>query len=508
MRLPVPLPDGRVVVSGGIDGFGCAPSLQMFSSGGALLWDTALATWNDLNGNQQLDPGEYLRLGGWTHQPVLIASPTAPRLVSGNLGSTVVGTVQTMLLRLDAGPTSPQFVEQTIDGPGASPAIAACQGVIGAFAAGPNGLFALGEALCYANCDGSTAAPALNVNDFRVLPESLCRGREFRELRWLNRGSRAQRQRLRVLPEPVRGGMRMRRVSRRQSDGRRGTQPSHRGPVTGGHSAFTLVELLVVISVVALLLSLLAPSLAGARDSARTGACLSNQRQLAAGWMMYAGDFDGRAMPLGDAGTMTYWWGALVATPALRVEHERGYLSPYLDAGLHERSAYECPAQPWGTYRPQPAAVQLPGAPTSTYGYNGYYLCPPMTPGWSSQIGAQPWKRISDIERPTEVLVFADTLLEGNPARNNALLDPPKLYSGGGQWAANPFPTTCFRHGRGAGRRGWVAGGWQRAGGQGGAGVAHLTHAPHRERGIAERPPLRPGLEAVAVSPARCRGQG
>jgi hypothetical protein len=74
-----------------------------------------------------------------------------------------------------------------------------------------------------------------------------------------------------------------------------------------------------------------------------------------------------------------------------------------------------------------------------------------MTPGWSYQIGAQPWKRISDIERPTEVLVFADTLLEGNPARNNALLDPPKLYSGGGQWATNPFPTTCFRHGRGAG---------------------------------------------------------
>ena len=45
-------------------------------------------------------------------------------------------------------------------------------------------------------------------------------------------------------------------------------------------SAFTLVELLVVISIVALLIALLLPALNGAREAVRKAACLSNVRQL------------------------------------------------------------------------------------------------------------------------------------------------------------------------------------------------------------------------------------
>jgi hypothetical protein len=127
------------------------------------------------------------------------------------------------------------------------------------------------------------------------------------------------------------------------------------------------------------------------------------------------------------------------------VQHERGFLSPYLDAGLHERSVYECPSQPWGSYRAQPSGLS-PAQPTSTYGYNGYYLSPPMTPGWNSQIGTQRWKTLADLERPAELFVFADTLLDGTPPRNNALLDPPELFSNG-TWTTNDSPTTCFRHG-------------------------------------------------------------
>ena len=44
--------------------------------------------------------------------------------------------------------------------------------------------------------------------------------------------------------------------------------------------AFTLVELLVVISIIALLLAILMPALQKAREQARTVACRSNVRQI------------------------------------------------------------------------------------------------------------------------------------------------------------------------------------------------------------------------------------
>ncbi|MFN0133332.1 MAG: prepilin-type N-terminal cleavage/methylation domain-containing protein [Phycisphaerales bacterium] len=207
--------------------------------------------------------------------------------------------------------------------------------------------------------------------------------------------------------------------------------------------AFTLVELLVAIAIIALLLGLLLPALAGARAAGRQAACQSNQRQLVLGWTLYANAHAGMAMPLADVtGQPVYWWGAVVGNT---IDPARGFLASSLDAPLGERGVFECAAQPWGTYRPQPASVS-PGLPTSTYGYNGYYLSPPATPGWSMQIGGQRWKRISDLERPTELFVFADTLLPGNPPKNCALLDPPLLYSLGCHWTSNLAPTTSFRH--------------------------------------------------------------
>lgn len=62
------------------------------------------------------------------------------------------------------------------------------------------------------------------------------------------------------------------------------------GARRGSGTGFTLIELLVVVSIIALLISILLPSLARAREGARTTLCLANQKQLGLAVPMYAQD--------------------------------------------------------------------------------------------------------------------------------------------------------------------------------------------------------------------------
>ncbi|MCG8406327.1 MAG: prepilin-type N-terminal cleavage/methylation domain-containing protein [Phycisphaerales bacterium] len=210
---------------------------------------------------------------------------------------------------------------------------------------------------------------------------------------------------------------------------------------------FTLLELLVVVAVVALLLAILLPSLGAARREGMAAACGARLRELGHAMQLYANDYDGRTVPLAywsfetiGTGPVVYWWGT---NETKKIDHEKGFIWPYLQTPPGNGSVFECPEQPWGSYRPQGAAKSV----TSTYGYNGYYLSPKHTPAWGFSIGHRPWLSLSKVKDAARVFAFADTAIDlgGAAPFNNALLDPPELFFAG-SWSPNSNPTTSFRH--------------------------------------------------------------
>ena len=65
-------------------------------------------------------------------------------------------------------------------------------------------------------------------------------------------------------------------------------------------SGFTLVELLVVVSIIALLISILVPALGRAKELARQISCMANVSAIAKGWALYANDNRGAPPMLPD----------------------------------------------------------------------------------------------------------------------------------------------------------------------------------------------------------------
>ena len=68
-------------------------------------------------------------------------------------------------------------------------------------------------------------------------------------------------------------------------------------------SAFTLVEILIVIGILALLAAILLPALATAREKGRDSVCLTNLRQIGNAMALYVSDYDGVYPPaVGESG--------------------------------------------------------------------------------------------------------------------------------------------------------------------------------------------------------------
>src|SRR3954453_20354257 len=82
--------------------------------------------------------------------------------------------------------------------------------------------------------------------------------------------------------------------------------------------AFTLVELLVVIGIIAVLISILLPSLAKAQEGSRRVTCLSNLRQVHQSFMLYALDHHDQ-VPLGYRGGNKQWNRMIYSSTAKKI---------------------------------------------------------------------------------------------------------------------------------------------------------------------------------------------
>ena len=113
--------------------------------------------------------------------------------------------------------------------------------------------------------------------------------------------------------------------------------------------AFTLVELLVVIGIIAVLISILLPTLGKIRRQANTLQCSSNMRQVATALIMYIQDNKGRHPPAGIPpipGIYQYgwWWpNELVRQNYIKMPGISVYKTPGGNKIFNRSNPFRCP---------------------------------------------------------------------------------------------------------------------------------------------------------------------
>jgi len=162
--------------------------------------------------------------------------------------------------------------------------------------------------------------------------------------------------------------------------------------------AFTLVELLVVISIIGLLAGLAVPAINGGLKSARAGACLSNLHQIGVATMAFAAD-NSFKLPNAGSGTSDMW-----ATQ----------LATFISTGTKsKKSIFVCPGC-------EKTVVEATGNDVAvTYGvHNGL-----MPKGGTAS-------NISSVVRSTEVILAGDVCQNpGNKGWSPFCIEQPSIIS-------------------------------------------------------------------------------
>jgi len=224
--------------------------------------------------------------------------------------------------------------------------------------------------------------------------------------------------------------------------------------------AFSLLEVLVAVSIIALLAAVLAPVLGSARAQARAVVCSSNIRQLVLANAGYAGDNDGfyvaAAEDMWNNSGLRRWHGVRdnINQP---FDARRGPLAEYLKDGRVK----ECPdagelvkGRGWSVNFEQGCGG---------YGYNMAYIGSRLWAVGYSFSDRQAYARttnMTEIARPFETLMFADcAFYQGRRYLIEYSFAEPRYWVCNGRiWTGSqPSPSIHFRH-RGRANVGWADG--------------------------------------------------